>query len=209
MLIALSISAIYAVNIHKTQKHKEIANLVLLIFSVEMLASVFGQLGWHNVWLYSSYKPVEMWLVLAACRAFFPGPLIRKITYVGFALYALVFLIDGLFIERFENMSGPSNYINGLILIVVALACLIQLFNRKEVTSILQFSGYFLVSGILIYRSTNFVVFVMFNTLIEQVDYDIYAFQHIGSVFRYVLLIFAMRWNQNPMLQRTSLSSAP
>jgi hypothetical protein len=206
MRIALTIACVWAINSFSSQKHKELPILVLLVFIVEMLSGTFYELGKTNAHLLAWWNIIESLLVIFIFLKFLKAQRIRM-WFIGVgAAFLLISIYDFVFVSNLNSLTGPSAYMSSIILIGLSVLFFFHLFIKKEVENILNYSGYYYASGVLLYCATNFVVFLMFTPLMQATDYDIYCFQHLGSIFRYVLLIFAMKWNQVPTSLHTSSS---
>ena len=123
----------------------------------------------------------------------FTHPLFKKAIIVTIIAFAAFAVINALFIQTLYEFNTIARAVESFLLILLALLFFYKIFRESVVVHLGRYPMFWISSGILVYFSGSFFLFIFSNYILEQPGDMLYSYWGIHSVLNIFLnLFFAM-----------------
>ncbi len=183
---------VMALKWHKLSQSQRYLALMIVVITINQLlaSSLLGLSEGNNLPLYHIYILVEGPALLLLYRKRFKEEQIRKnLTRVAYLLISVV-LGNALFIQGWNNLPTFSRTLEAVILVALALYYLRYIFKEQKIKYLSVSFWFWLSSGLLIYFSSNLLLFIFTNVVKEGADELFVGVWSIHAALNFVLYGF-------------------
>ena len=174
ILCALSISAPLLVGLIQFRYNKGVSyRIVMLYFLCAGGASIglhiFGNLRSNNLFVFHVYTLLEFFLLMLLYRNLLHASFAKRVINRTLLFFLVFKVVDVFFVTGFYQFDALAVTIESATLIVLSLWYFSQLLNERT-SNIKGFPPFWINSGILIYFSSSFFIFLFSAEIINDVE---------------------------------------
>ena len=168
--------------------------ITLILDSIIYYYFVTGQ-NKNNMFLFHAFTFFEMILLFLYFRTFFQQIWAKNALIVLLILFALIAIINPLYWESLDEFPSITRTIECILIMILSILFFLNLFQQSNITNLLQYSHFWLVSGLLLFFAATFFMNIVGSLVINQNNlgfnvYDIHSFLNIFLNIIYTIALW-------------------
>ena len=108
--------------------------------------------------------------------------ILKKTIIFAIPCLMVITVLNALFVEGIWAFPSISNTAQSILFIVFSLTYFYQLLNRSEYVYIEKQGLFWINAGVLIYFSSNFFLFMLYNRMLESQDWNLWIIHSIANI---------------------------
>ena len=160
---------------------------LLVTLFIETLGAYWSSIWKHNIWLYNFFSVFEFCFYLWLISLIISNKKIKKIIKITLVIYALIAIINILFIQKMKMFHTVTYSLGCLLIVSFCIYYFLELFRLPKSVKLKNDPAFWLCSGLLFYYCCGFPLFGLINFVNGLPKLIIKNFQTIVTIMNILL----------------------
>ena len=178
---------------HIVKELKTVSIFLCFVAVFEIICIILANYSINNLPFLHLYTIFEFSFLGLVFYQVFAHPSFKKAIIVTIIAFAAFAIINAFFIQTIYEFNTIAHAVESFLLILLALLFFFKVFHESAVMHLGKYPMFWINSGILIYFSGSFFLFIFSNYILMQSHDMLHAYRGIHSLLNILLnLFFAM-----------------
>lgn len=156
---------------------------IFITFALEVTTVVLSQNSINNLILFHLHTVVEVVMLSLLFQFLLKGAWLKTITWVFIIAFVLFAIIYPWYYDRFGEFNSLQRGVQGIAMIILCIVFLLQLISRLDVERLSDYPYFWLFSGLMIYFSGTFFLFLYSNKYFKLGNMDYWFIHSLLNIF--------------------------
>jgi hypothetical protein len=171
-----------------------IVNLVLNLFNEYYISNYYKSADKNNMFLFHFFTLCEGVLLLLYFRSFYFEKMIRFVFFTLLIAFSSLVFINLFFFEPIREYPSITRSIECTLIMILCLSFFVRLFKQSDISNLLQYSHYWMVSGFILYFAGTFFMNIVGQLVLQKnnLGFNVYDIHSILNIFLNIIYTIAL-----------------